>query len=105
MGTVIELPSFMRSAQGVLSDTQVRDLIDHLAQYPADGDLIPRSGGLRKLRWARAGMGKRGGARIIYYHLTAEGEVYLLLAYAKARQENLTPAQLSQLRRLIEEED
>ena len=104
METVIELTSFMRSADGVLTHEEVQALIGYLAHDPLAGDVIPRSGGLRKLRWARSGMGKRGGARVIYYHLAADGEVYLLLAYAKARQENLTPTQLNQLRRLMEDE-
>jgi hypothetical protein len=104
METVIELTSFIRSAHGVLTETQVQELIDYLSHNPTSGDVIPRSGGLRKLRWVRPGMGKRGGARVIYYHVAEDGEVYLLLAYAKARQENMSSAQLAQLRQWMEEQ-
>ena len=54
------------------------------------GDVIPGSGGLRKVRWARAGMGKRGGARVIYFTRNERGEVVLLLVYAKAKFDNIS---------------
>ena len=97
METVVELTSFIRSAVGVLGNTEVAALIDHLAKNPESGDIIRGSGGLRKLRWARAGGGKRGGARVIYYYVKQDWTVYLLLAYAKSAQEDLTPEQLNRL--------
>jgi putative component of toxin-antitoxin plasmid stabilization module len=104
METVVESPSFMRSCEGVLGAGEVKSLIDFLALRPWEGDVIPASGGLRKLRCARAGAGKRGGARVIYYHVAEDGLVFLLLAYAKAAQENLTPEQLKRLRKALSEE-
>lgn len=102
METVVELTSFIRSAEAVISPADVTALIVYLAGCPESGDVIRGSGGLRKLRWVRPGSGKRGGARVIYYHLKADGLVYLLLAYAKAAQEDLTPEQLKRLRQAME---
>ncbi len=73
-----------------------------LIERPDAGPLIPGAGGLRKLRWAMPGRGKRGGARVIYYWRTAADVVYLVFAYAKNDQEDLTPEQARQLGRLIE---
>jgi len=66
--------------------------------------VIPRGGGLRKMRWALAGRGKSGGARVIYHWFVAEAVIYLLLIYSKNEQEDLTPDQLKLLRRTVEAE-
>ena len=65
------------------------------------GDVIPDTGGVRKVRWSRAGMGKRGGARVIYFYHDDTMPLYLLLAYAKAQRENLTPDEKRQVRALV----
>jgi len=72
--------------------------------HPDVGDLIPRSGRLRKLRIALPGRGKRGGARVIYYWVTAKSQIYMLLAYVKNEQEDLTEEQLKTLRILVKQE-
>jgi hypothetical protein len=69
---------------------------------PDMGALIPGSGGLRKLRWRMRGHGKRGGIRVIYHWAASQEEIRMLLAYAKAYQEDLTPGQLSLLRKIVE---
>ena len=102
METVIELTSFIRSAADILNESEVMALVDYLAFTPKAGAVIPQGSGLRKLRWERQGMGKRGGARVIYYHLEADGTVYLLLAYAKSARENLTKEQLNRLKQAME---
>lgn len=66
------------------------------------GDLIPKGKGLRKTRWAASGRGKRGGARVIYYWIASDDVIFLLLAYKKNRQENLTAQQLKILTDLID---
>jgi hypothetical protein len=60
--------------------------------------VIPGAGGLRKVRWSRSGMGKRGGARVIYFTRLASGELVLVLVYAKAKFDNLRPEFLLKLK-------
>jgi hypothetical protein len=98
MLTVIETPVFQAKAAEVWSDEERMAFIEHIAQNPDDGDVIPETGGLRKIRWARAGMGKRGGARIIYFVRNARGEVVLLIVYTKAKFDNLPAATLVKLK-------
>ena len=69
MQTVAETPTFSRQADKLFREKEKRELIDHLARNPLAGDEIPGTGGVRKLRYAMAGRGKRGGARIVYYYL------------------------------------
>ena len=71
---------------------------------PEQGPLIPRSGGLRKIRWAAAGRGKRGGIRVVYYWAPAESAFYMLYLYAKNEQGDLTAEQVRLLGRLVREE-
>ena len=66
-------------------------------QSPNVGELIPGSGGVRKVRWARAGMGKRAGLRIIYYVRYKPNEFWMLTIYAKAKHENVPAHILKQL--------
>ena len=91
MQTVVETPTFMRQADKLFSEDEKRELIDFLAKNPLAGDNIPGTGGVRKLRFATAGRGKRGGARVIYYYLDETMPVYALLAYTKATKTDLTP--------------
>ena len=83
-----------------LDDDSYRELQTVLIRDPESGDLIPRSGGLRKIRWRMPGRGKRGGIRVIYYLVTRD-EIYMLFAYAKNKQEDLSQAQLQRLRNLV----
>ena len=64
---------------------------------------MPESGGIRKVRWSRAGSGKSSGVRDIYFTRTSEGEVVLLTLYAKAKTDNITGAKLKEIRRVLEE--
>jgi hypothetical protein len=100
--TVIETESFVKQAEALWSEAELDDLKDFVARTPLAGDEIPGTGGLRKLRWTRAGMGKRGGARVIYYYFNESAPLYLLMAYAKAAQENPSPAALEKLSKLAE---
>jgi hypothetical protein len=70
-----------------------------LMEQPDSGDVIPNSGGCRKLRWATKDHGKRGGARVIYYWITADHRILLLDLYAKNESENLSQARLKELKR------
>jgi hypothetical protein len=97
--TLIEAPAFERIRGVYLDDDEYADLQQFMMANPEAGDLIPGSGGLRKLRWKRKGMGKRGGMRIIYFVRYRPNEFWLLTLYAKAKEENV-PAHI--LRRLKE---
>ena len=67
------------------------EFVDFIARNPQAGDLIPGSGGVRKVRWGRQGSGKRGGVRIIYFYHDPAMPLYLLMIYAKARRDDLSP--------------
>lgn len=81
---------FLRQADKIWSDEERAALIDHVARHPEHGDIIPGTGGVRKMRWGRTGSGKRGGARIIYFYHDVDHPLYLLLAYAKAQASDMT---------------
>jgi hypothetical protein len=83
--SIVETPLFLRQAEKIWSDDERNALVDHMARNPEDGDIIPGTGGVRKLRWGRSGSGKRGGARVIYFYYDMDHPLYLLLAYAKAQ--------------------
>ena len=100
----VETPVFTAAVTSLLSDEEYRQLQVALLTRPEQGVLIRGSGGLRKLRWGARGHGKRGGVRVIYYWHPGEQFLYMLLIYAKSEQDNLTPAQLRVLPRLVEEE-
>ena len=89
MFTIFETPTFVRLAAAVWSDSDLTDFKVWLAGNPLVGDVIAGAGGLRKVRWSRAGMGKRGGARVIYYNQLADGVIALLMVYTKTKFDNL----------------
>lgn len=88
--TVAETAAFARSADKLWSEEERAELIDFVAHNPEAGDVIPGTGGVRKLRWARLGSGKRGGARVVYFYHRPDCPLYLLLAYAKAQATDLS---------------
>jgi hypothetical protein len=100
----VETSIFTAEAKRLLPDEEYQALQVALLLRPTQGPVIPRSGGLRKLRWARPGTGRRGGLRVIYYWYEGDEVFLMLLVYAKNAQEDLTPAQTKVLRRLVEEE-
>jgi hypothetical protein len=101
MFTVIETAIFQRYAADLWSDTEREAFINWLSNNPEAGDVIPGTAGLRKVRWARQGMGKRGGARVIYFNRLENGEIWLLIVYAKAKFDNLPAAFLNKLKEEI----
>ena len=95
----IESPIFTRLMQELLTDDSYARLQQFLEANPDAGDVIQGTGGLRKIRWSTEGRGKRGGMRIIYFHISAACQIRMLLVYKKGRQDNLPP---EQKRRLLE---
>jgi len=100
MQTVAETPTFTRQAAKLFTDDEKRELIDLLAAEPLAGDVIPGTGGVRKLRFRASGTGRRGGSRVVYYYLDELTPVYALLAYAKAARTDLTPPERRTVARL-----
>ncbi len=97
----IESSVYAELIDDLLSAEEHRQLQLHLLEQPDRGDIIKGSGGMRKLRWAGSGRGKRGGIRVIYY-LWRGDTAFLLFAYPKNQQEDLTPSQAKVLKNLIE---
>jgi len=98
----IEAPIFTKHIYDYLNDEEYSALQQTIALRPDVGKVIPGSGGLRKLRWAGSGRGKRGGLRIIYYWLREDGQIWLLTVYAKNEAENIPSLVLKRLRKEIE---
>jgi hypothetical protein len=87
----------------VLSEEELDEAIWLIAQKPEAGDLIPDSGGLRKIRIRRGGQGKRGGARVIYYFFDRDRPIYLLDVFAKNQRSDLSAAERRELRAVVTE--
>jgi hypothetical protein len=94
MLTVIETPVFQRMVREVMGEDELEEFKVFISGDPLAGDVIAGAGDLRKVRWKRPGIGKRGGARVIYFNRLASGEVVLIATYAKAKFDNLPLAVL-----------
>ena len=92
-----ETDIFTRRIQEILSDVDYGLLQADLIKKPNSGVLIPGAKGLRKLRWSVEGKGKRGGARIIYYWYMNQNRIYMIYAFKKSEQADLTHNQLKML--------
>jgi mRNA-degrading endonuclease RelE of RelBE toxin-antitoxin system len=101
---IVETRPFSARLRTLLDDDQYRRLQILLAGRPDEGDVIPGTGGLRKLRWSGSGRGKRGGIRVIYFWHQRTARILMLLAYAKNERDDLTPSQKRALRHVIETE-
>lgn len=102
MHTFIELQPFATVRDKYLNDDEFTAFQHYLAANPDAGDVIPRSGGCRKLRWAIEGRGKRGGVRVIYFLRLNSGQIVLVTMYAKNVQENIDPNLLKRLKEVFE---
>ena len=99
--TVLETPGFVRDAAAAFTDEQRWEMITFLAANPEAGDLMPGTGGGRKLRWGGPGRGKRSGVRVIYYYHDESLPLFLLSVFAKNEKANLTKAEQNQMKILL----
>ncbi|MCW5628778.1 MAG: transcriptional regulator [Rhodoferax sp.] len=102
MYTFAETPTFAADADRLWSEEERLEFMTWLASNPEAGDVIPESGGCRKVRWSRSGTGKRGGVRVIYFARLSVGEIWLLLVYAKSVRDNIPGHLLKAVRKEIE---
>ncbi len=100
--TVIELPEYIRHSAALFTLEENKALIDYLAANPKAGDIMEGTGGIRKFRWARGNKGKSGGARVIYYYHDQRIPLYLLTAFGKNEQANLSKSERNQLAKLVD---
>jgi hypothetical protein len=91
--TVVELPEFLRRAKSIMTEDEREELVGYLAGSPEAG--TPLGGGLRKVRFARAGEGKSGGYRTIYVFGGTSRPLFLVTVFAKNEKANLSRAELS----------
>jgi mRNA-degrading endonuclease RelE of RelBE toxin-antitoxin system len=103
MLTVVETLLFQKQWPLYWTEEERGEFAAFIAERPDAGDVVPGSGGIRKVRWSRTGTGKSGGVRVIYYVRTADEDVVLLTLYAKSKTDNLTGAKLKEIRRALEE--
>jgi hypothetical protein len=101
VATAVRTATFSRRAKRLLAESEIASLEQSIAERPAAHPIVPGTGGVRKARWARPGMGKRGGVRAVYYFLIRADVVYMLDIYAKNEKSDLTPADKRELRAIV----
>jgi hypothetical protein len=99
--TVVETPFFVRKSATLLNENELSELILFLGTNPEAGDIVPETGGIRKVRWARKGRGKSGGVRVIYYFHSELLPLFLLTVYAKSQKANLSKSERNEYKKLI----
>ncbi len=99
---IIETPVFTSQIKAMMDDELYRELQKALVIKPDFGDIIKGSGGLRKIRWKLKNQGKSGGVRIIYYWLSSANQIYMLFAYKKSKQSDLTPDEVATLKLIMQ---
>ena len=99
----IETRRFSDVLYDYLDEDSYQELQISLIERQDQGDIIPGGGGIRKLRFAAQGKGKRGGVRVIYYWVTKAGQIYMIALYPKGRKDNLTDAEVAEFRDLAKE--
>jgi hypothetical protein len=103
MITIAETAAYLRDANMHLSDAERMELLVFLSKHPTRGVLVAGANGLRKLRWAKAGAGKSGGVRVVYYFHNESIPLYILALFAKNERANLSAAERETLGKLIDQ--
>ncbi len=101
--TVVETVRFLKDASGLIPESDRARLVEFIGANPEAGDVIPETGGVRKLRWALPGVGKRGGARVIYFFYNDSRPLFLLAMYGKNEKANLSKAERNAMARIVPE--
>jgi hypothetical protein len=99
--TVVETRRFIKDANRLMPEAYRAELVNFIGANPEAGDLVPESGGIRKLRWALPRAGERGGARVIYYFHNENLPLFLLAAYGKNEKANLTKDERNRISKLV----
>ena len=102
MHTVVETPSYLRAAEKLFTTEEREAIVATVSSNSECGDLIQGTGGFRKLRVGRGGMGKRGGARVVYIFRNERFPIFLITAYGKNEKKNLTKAERNELARMAD---
>lgn len=105
MLTVVETSTFQKLWPNYWTEEERGEFAVYISENPDSGDLVRNSGGVRKVRWSRAGSGKSGGVRVVYFNRKKSGEVVLLLIYAKANLDSIAGETLKELRDAAEKAD
>jgi len=98
MLTVVETPTFQKLWPNYWTEEERGEFAAYISANPDAGDPVRKSGGVRKVRWSRAGSGKSGGVRVVYFNRKKPGELVLLLIYAKASLDSISGETLKELR-------
>ena len=99
--TAVEAPSFLRDAGSLMTEEERGALVAYVATNPGVGVVMPGTGGVRKIRWAGSGRGKRGGVRVIYYYCGEALPVFLLNVFAKNEKVDLSQAEKNEMKKWI----
>lgn len=97
---MVETPTYLRAANAVYSETEREEIVLTIAADPEAGDVMPGTGGYRKLRFVRRGMGKRGGGRVIYLYGGEDLPIFLITVYTKSEKGNLSKAEQNALAKM-----
>lgn len=103
MQTVVEMPSYLKAAEAIFTEAERADIVTRLAADPECGDLMTGTGGFRKVRVGRGGMGRRGGARVVYILRNRNFPIFLVTAYPKNEKDNLTKKERNTLAKRADE--
>jgi len=99
---VVETPEFLAATRKLMDEDERAALVDFLANNPVAGDLIPGTGGVRKLRWGLEGRGKRGGARVIHFYHNDTLPLFIVSIFAKNQKADLTAAERNDFKRMTD---
>lgn len=99
--TVVETREFQREAARLYAPDEVERIVEYVTYHPTAGVVMPGTNGVRKLRWAAGGKGRRGGARVVFFYHSERMPVFLFTVYAKGAKSDLTPTERGELRRIV----